>query len=174
MKERPRTIELPDAFNINIGKIVVAHAALEQRLRDIVYECAGIDQKKGRVLRIARRLASYPELVKELLLAVDKDIALSKPEAWSHSLQEGLATADDERNRLAHGIWVKDPAHPVPVLQVVEKAWTQPDGKKALAKINPRGWVLGDEYLPSVLEHYRVCFWAVDQFHDKVRAILAS
>lgn len=174
MQENPRTIKLPDEFNISIGKIVVAHAALEQSLRDIVYECAGIDQKKGRVLRIARRLASYPELVKELLLAVGKDIDLSKPKGWSHSLQEGLASADDERNQLAHGIWVADPAHSTPVLQVVEKSWTQPDGKKVLAKIRPHGVLFGDEYLPSVLEHYQVCAWAVDQFHQQVRAILAA
>ncbi|WP_162917323.1 hypothetical protein [Dongia deserti] len=174
MKSFPRTTDLPDTFNINIGKIVVAHASLEQRLRDIVYEVAGIDHKRGRVLRIARRLADYPELVRDLLRAQDKDIKLSKPKGAPTSFKEMLETADDERNQLVHGVWVKKPDQRYPVLQVVDKTWTQADGKKVNAKIAPHGVIMGDEHLPTVLKFYDVCFAVVEDFHVKVRAILTS
>lgn len=174
MREFPRTIELPDAFNTSIGEIVVGYAALEQRLRDIVYECAGIDHKKGRVLQIARRLQNYPELIRELLLAQDKDIDLGVPDGWPTSLKDMLKEAEEHRNALAHGIWVKMPEHQYPVLQIVDKTWKPKDGKKVLAKIKPTGWVMGDEFLPTVLDYIKVALVVVDDFHKQVRSILAA
>lgn len=172
MREFPLTIDLPDDFNLNIGKIVVAYAALEQRLRDVVYRCAGIDHKTGRVLQISRRLQNYPELVKELLLAQGKDIDLGVQEGFPMSLKDMLKDVEEYRNALAHGLWLLMPEHKNPVLQIVEKTWTQKDGKKVLAKILPTGWVMGDEFLPMVLKFIEVTRAVVEDFHKQVGAIL--
>jgi hypothetical protein len=96
------------------------------------------------------------------------------PEGWPTSLKDMLKDAEDHRNALVHGIWVKMPEHQNPVLQIVEKSWKQKDGKKVLAKIKPTGWVIGDEFLPTVLEYIKLALVVTDDFHKQVRAILAS
>lgn len=174
MHTYPETIKLPDEFSLGIGRVVVAYANLEAMLRSIVYECAGIGPKEGRVLQISRRSGGYLELVKELLKAKGKDIDLGKQPGETYSLQQVLKVAEDERNRLAHGLWVVVPDVDKPVLQVVEGTWTLPDGSVALRKIKPQGWLLGDEYLSAVVEHMEACSVMVGRFRNRVRSILAA
>lgn len=79
-------------------------AYVEWQLSTILYKLAGVGPKQGRIAILELRANDYPNRFKWLL-----QVHKARVTTDLRTLAKDLGDAEDERNLLAHGLWIKDP-----------------------------------------------------------------
>ena len=102
-RELPITLDLPASLQREIGKVVTRHAVVELKLNRIVYTLLGIDAVSGRISVREPRTTDRLDMIADLL-----KITKIKVQADLPAIRTDLDKCSLERDRLAHGIWIKE------------------------------------------------------------------
>lgn len=116
---------------------MVKYALVEHQLTRIIYGLCNLGHKDGRIIvrepRSTDRLSMILDLLSVRGLALkETDIPL---------LRDALSSAKEERDKVAHGIWLQDPENGKLFIRVTRGSW-QPDPKmrgKVKRVISPEG-----------------------------------
>ncbi len=135
MKTVPVRYRLPVAYNTEIGRFVTRWAHLEWLLKETAYTLLQIDPKIGRLSVQEPGVSSYLTMLEDIARLKGVPVSIN----WA-KLRSILQDMESFRNKLVHGIWVKDPSTKTPVLQQVKGSYKPEPGKKSVnAKIKPKG-----------------------------------
>jgi hypothetical protein len=91
---------LPDDVVTLVGRVIIHWAAIEDELKHILAQAAGVDSSMGRLVLREPGAGAYMALVKQALEAR----AIEPPE-YLGELGKELRAAEEIRNKLAHGTW---------------------------------------------------------------------
>lgn len=162
MRQLPVEIHLPGSYCREIGRIITRWAFVEWGLSQLICYVMDVDFKSGRMAirepRAEDRCQLLADLVKIKKIKLTTDFI---------QLQKDIADACRERDALAHGIWVRDPATDQLYLRLTKGSW-QPDRKnKVSRKVKPEGRATSVETL-------RETTTKIDRIHDKLKTLEAE
>jgi len=131
-------LTIPRAFERRIGNIIFRWALIENQLYDIVYKVAGIGSKQGR--QVIQKFGPEKILPKiEDLLSIEmKELAASADtiKGWVAAIKK----CADERDQLAHGVWLHVAGRDLPCLQLTRGEHfhgIEPDAERRPRKVDP-------------------------------------
>jgi hypothetical protein len=124
---RPKTyaieIDLPLNIYKGIGKVLSAHAILEQVVSEIVFELMKVDYKTGRTAFPYRAASTQFTLVRSLLR-----LRKLKPKINVADLEAQIKDCCTVRDQLAHGVWIRQSGELR--LRLTEGTYNTPQGKQ--------------------------------------------
>ena len=130
--------DLPANVYTGMGKIIAAHAILEDRVSLLLFTLMKIDVNVGRTA-IGYKAAS--ERFKTAKLLIDlHGITVLVP---LNALENQIKDCCDMRDQFAHGVWLEKGAEIA--LRLVKGTYETPDGK-ADRRFVPEGLIVPDEY----------------------------
>jgi hypothetical protein len=136
MRQLPVIKKLPSLLNREIGRVITRFAHLEYILSITTYEILGIGPKEARLAIIEPRMKNRIELIIDLLRLkkIDPNINLS---LWGAELEK----LENQRNQIAHGVWLQDPKTKIIFLRIISGTWQPIKGQrgKTKRKISPEG-----------------------------------
>jgi hypothetical protein len=169
MREAPVVTDLPGLVLREIGRIIVLQANLEYVMGRIVYDILDIDVKRGRVAVRDPRPKETLEMIYDLLRIEN----ITMHGDWK-PLQRALESTSQQRDYLAHGIWLRHSQTDVLHMRIIGGTW-QPDPRvKARIKrrILPESSAIGLEYLKGLSALIETTIETAMQFHADVTALL--
>jgi hypothetical protein len=169
MRTYPARYRLPQKHCTEIGRIISRFAVLESRLAKCAYVLLSVSPKAGRVAVRVGRVESALTVIEDLLhiagLTVQSDI-----KKWKTPFKK-LEVA---RDLMAHGVWVRNDADSIPVVQFASGSYSEePGGPSIRARINPQGVKVPVQYLRDVVRHIDAAVKAVDQLGAQIDAAKA-
>lgn len=166
MKTVPVRYRLPVAYTTEIGRFVTRWAYLEWLLKETAYVLLQMDPKIGRLSVQELGVGSYLTMLEDI--AVLKDIQVSIK--WKE-LRKILQEMESFRNKIVHGIWVKDSSTKTPVLQQVKGSYKPEPGKKSVnAKIKPRGIKVSLKELKNAIKGIDRANQIIHEMKDEIEA----
>jgi len=124
---KPRTypieIDLPLNIYKGIGKVLSAHAILEQMVSEIVFELMKVDYKAGRTAFPYRAASTQFTLVRSLLR-----LRKLKPKVNVADLEAQIKDCCTVRDQLAYGVWIRQRGELK--LRLTEGTYNTPQGKQ--------------------------------------------
>jgi hypothetical protein len=102
-RELPLTLDLPSSLYREIGKVMAAHAAVEWALNRITYQILRLKPVEGRIAVREPRTTDRLDMITDLLGINKIKVAMD-----TKALRIALEQAYQERDALAHGVWVID------------------------------------------------------------------
>lgn len=96
----PLVSELPTATYVGIGKIISAHAILENKVLELLCELVKVDESVGRVTFRYQSALERFKIVERLLVLYD-----IKPKTNLKSIRRDIERSCQLRDTFAHGIW---------------------------------------------------------------------
>ncbi|WP_193366915.1 hypothetical protein [Pelagibius marinus] len=161
MSNSPVRKDLPNKHSAEIGRIVTRWSYLEWQLRQIAYSLLRISPKEGRLSVREPRVTDYLTMIEDLVQLKRLGVRVE----WK-KLRKHVDELADHRNRLAHGVWLKQQGYRVPCLQLTKGVWQPEPGKAPIkAKIDPVS-------VPITVDDLRSVVNAIDsviEYIDKVR-----
>jgi hypothetical protein len=130
----PLVIDLPPPYYEGIGKVASAHAILENRVQELLFDLMAVDYPIGRVAFEYRHPAVLFGLVRRLLdlrgIQIKQTLLDVEHDAKEQNLQEvedEIRSHSRERDKLAHGVWLVMPNAQL-ALRVTEGQFTTEAG----------------------------------------------
>jgi hypothetical protein len=138
--------DLPRWINTGIGKVIMTHAILENKVSELVYDLAQVSYPAGRVAIIDRSAREQFKVAIELInmYGIAPSISVNK-------LRDQIEDCCEVRDRLAHGIWMKDKDGSGVVIRIQKGKIATPDGT-ANQKYKPRGYAIPSDYFKDHVE----------------------
>src|SRR5271154_477816 len=99
----PIVTRLPAKLLKEIGRVMVCQAQLEWRLSIILYDLLDLDRTAGRLAVREPRAPKYVDLIIDLM----EHRRITAPKTDFKVLREALVAVTNQRDQLAHGIWMK-------------------------------------------------------------------
>jgi hypothetical protein len=170
-RELPITLELPASLQREIGKVVTRHATVELKLSRIVYILLGIDAVSGRISVREPRTTDRLDMIADLL-----KINKIKVQANLPAIRTDLDKCSLERDRLAHGIWIKDPLYPGKFfLRSLSGNWTPPGTReKSKRRIDPEAQEYNTKHAKDLVTLIEKTGQAVFDLGDEIDSALAA
>jgi len=170
-RELPTTIDLPLSLLREIGKVIVRHAVVELKLNRMIYNLLEIDPVAGRITVREPPTTDRLDMIKDLLKV--KKIAVKSN---LKSIHKRLKECAAERNRIAHGIWIKDPKHPgILFLRTLSGDWVPPGSReKSKRRIDPEAIEYSVEDAKDLVTFIEETGQAVYDLGDEIDAALAA
>lgn len=135
MKTVPVRYRLPVSYSTQIGRFITRWAYFEWLLKETAYSLLQIDPKIGRLTIKETGVVSYLTMLEDIARLKGVQVSVN----WT-KLRSILQEIESFRNKLVHGIWLRDPSTKTPVLQQVQGSYKAESGKKPVkAKIKPLG-----------------------------------
>src|SRR5262249_20453619 len=100
--ERIIEFDLPRWINTGIGKVIMTHAILENKVSELVFDLAQIEYPAGRVAIVDRNAWDQFKVARELIAMHG-----AKPPIPLKKLERQIKDCCEVRDMLAHGIWMK-------------------------------------------------------------------
>ena len=110
--------DLPADLNREIGRVMVAFARLEHQLSSLVGLLLQLNKPEARVALKAPRAKDRLEMALDIFAIKGINIKLD-----TAALAKALDDATSERDRLAHGIWLRHPKTHELYLRMTRGAW---------------------------------------------------
>lgn len=101
----PIALKLPSHINEGIGKVVAAHGVLENRVQELLFDLMKVGYPQGRVAFEYRHPAQMFGIIRRLL-----DLWGIQVDANLEDFESEIRRRSRERDKLAHGVWVKLPS----------------------------------------------------------------
>jgi hypothetical protein len=163
MKMWPIAIDLPPALYLEIGRAITRYAVLEFHLREIVCTLLGIGPKEGRLT--LRSNFSGPQLIELIrdLLPLKK---ITVPVNLS-DFKKSVSQVCEERNQLAHGVWVRHPGTGDFGLQLTTGEW-KPPAQKAKRQLKPEAIPYGPKQCQALRERIDEVIETASALHNTV------
>lgn len=161
---------LPAEHSRQIGRIITRWAYLEWHLRQIVYQLLPVDPKAGRLVVREPRVTDAVTMISDL--AEMRGVHLQKDFKKLNTELQRLVT---HRDRIAHGIWLKNRDNKIPILQVTKGSW-QPDPNNPPIKrvIKPEGIPLSIKDLRVLVDQIEIAISKIMLYRVAVARILAK
>lgn len=112
--------DLPDEIANLVGQIIIAHAKLEHKLTTMIGLILQLDKAEMRLTIKEPRTYERLDMIIDLLAL--KAIEFSED---TREFRKSLETANNRRDRLPHGIWLKHPETGDFYLRVTKGHWPQ-------------------------------------------------
>ena len=168
MAKVPVRKHLPVKHNTESGRIITRWSYLEWQLRQLAYVLLGVNPKEGRLAVREPRVTDYLTMIQDL--AELKRLQLRVD--WKQ-LRRHLEELTNHRDRVAHGIWLKQPGFRVPCLQLTKGKWQPEPGKPAIrAKVNPVSVPITVGDLCSIVKSIDSVIQYIDQVTIAIRTLL--
>jgi hypothetical protein len=113
MAIRSATKRVRESVRAQIGQVIVNWAHLEWQLSEAIYLAARVDPKIGRLIVELPKAKDRVKIIERLLQYRRINVSSNL-----ERLRNGIAAIEEERNKLAHGVWVRMPGHREPWLRV--------------------------------------------------------
>lgn len=124
---------LPVSYSTEIGRFITRWAHLEWTLSETLYMLMGLNPKLGRIA--VREPSIDAHLTMMQSIANLRGIAVSVN--WG-KLKTIMKNMESFRNKIAHGIWLKDPSSKWPTIRLVKGTYIPKQGAKPVdARISP-------------------------------------
>lgn len=148
MRTLPVLLELPPAYLKAIGKIAHQYAYIEHVLQLIAFDLLNISPVQGRIaIRQPRPRETY-----EMICELANSIGITISNEFD-TLGNALEQCQSERDRIAHGLWVKETDGTI-FLRLTSGTWQPVKGMKGKEKrrIKPEGVAFGADQFMQVTE----------------------
>ena len=133
--------DLPRYVLQGIGQVVAAHALLENRVQELLFDAMKVDYPQGRVaFENYRDPAVLFGIVRKLM-----DSRGIKVEENLQDLEDNIRSCTRDRNILAHSIWLRRPDGTI-ALRQTEGQFSTPDGIHVRAFLPESRIVAAEEY----------------------------
>ena len=159
--------QLPDSLCLGIGKIVSAHAVLENRVADLLFELMQTDQATGRVALGYRAASERFKTIKQLLFM--HGIKTSVPLA---DLLQQIQDCCNARDQVAHGVWIASDEDRI-ALQLTKGIYETAEGQ-ADRKFVPEGQYVPDNYFEETRKIILTTAHAVHVLLQEVRTFFGE
>lgn len=161
----PAVIDLPLSLYKGIGKIISAHAMLENVTSDLVFILMKVSAAEGRTAFEYRSASVQFKLIRKLL-------DLRGIVVTDYNLNAMTDQIDDccmIRDQLAHGIWVRKDGRLG--LRLTKGAFESEDGHRSRA-ITPQGMFVSNEYYDEARDMIINTIAVVQHFTSAVKSAL--
>jgi len=139
----PVLIELPANIYEGIGKIITAHALLENFVSETLFDLLTIDYPEGRVAFADRAASAQFDIVRRLIelhgIKVPFDLK---------ALDKSIEAACTARDQFAHGVWLERSG--IPALRLTKGTYDTAEGQRSRATL-PQGMLVD----PTVYDEQR-------------------
>lgn len=142
MPTYPMRTRLPGAYSQQIGRIITRWAYLESRLRQVSCILLRINPPIARLMIRELRASDYITMLEDAMSVFHLSTSVNLK-----TLRSGLQTLESNRDKLAHGIWVKHDKTSTPVLQDLSAKHPAGPYQGQKARINPKAVALTIENL---------------------------
>ena len=133
MKRGTLVEALPDNLLREIGRVVFAHAVLENHLTGFAHAALQVSRKEGRIAVREPRLTDRFEMILDLMAVHEVSCTVD-----TTVLRKRIEDCSRQRDQLAHGIWVQVPDGRT-LLRLTKGNWQPVKGQKAKRLITPQG-----------------------------------
>ena len=124
----PVLVDLPSNIYEGIGKIVAAHALLENCISETLFDLLKIDYPEGRVAFAYRAASAQFDIVKRLI-----DLHGIKVPFNLKALDDNIEAACTARDQFAHGIWIERSG--LPALRLTKGTYPTQEGTRSRATL---------------------------------------
>lgn len=133
MQQMPARYRLPVSYSTEIGRIITRWAHLEWVLSETLYMLIATCPKIGRLAVREPRIGEYLTIMEKTARLQGVTISVD----WK-KFKTIMQTMESFRNKLAHGVWIKDPSSDWPALRQVKGSYTLKHGAESVdARIKP-------------------------------------
>ncbi len=129
-RKAPIVVDLPPNIEREIGRVITRYANLEHRLNILLYLLLDVPSSFGRLAVREPRATDRFDLAHELLELheiVIGDIDLDV-------VRQAIEQAMNQRDQLAHSVWVRDPENGQLHLRLTRGAWQPVEGQRGKTK----------------------------------------
>lgn len=133
--------ELPERYYTGIGRVIQAHAILENRVSETMFDIMKIGYAEGRVAFKYRAASTQFDLVVDLV-----HLRGLKPSIDLNALRDQIKDCCEARDQLGHCVWVRD--SDIIGIRLTDGHYETPEGKRSRAVL-PEGKVLADDYFEA-------------------------
>jgi len=138
---------IPTDYYTHIGRFISRWAFLEWRIRRLTYVLLGVGNEKGRVAIREPRINDSITIVEDLMFLDNlvSPIDLAKMKAT-------LVQVESNRDKLAHGLWIKHPNYKIPILRDTKGSHEQRSHMSKTArkaKIFPKQTIVNIEHFKN-------------------------
>ena len=166
--KRDIVCNLPRWINTGIGKVIMTHAILENKVSELVYELAQVSYPAGRVAIIDRNAWDQFKVAIELI-----NMHGIAPTIAVNELKAQIEDCCKVRDMLAHGIWMKDKDGSGVVIRIQKGKIGTTDGT-VNRKYKPPGYAIPSDYFKDHAEVILSAIEAVIALKDEVKIELAK
>ena len=161
--------DLPNEYYVWIGSVIQAHALIELRMQETLFDLMGTEYPRGRVAFAHRDPAVLFKTARDLLdlLGIKLDPSLNLQE-----FEDEIRSRTVERNNLAHGVWLEGPNNTI-ALRVTFGQINHPDGRIHVRAFLPELQVLTYDYFRKVREETLATVDRLCLFQEVVKQALA-
>ena len=141
-------VDLPDDYNIGIGRLITHWAYLEKILCQITYDLLGVGPKHGRIAVRSPRADDTITMIGQLMLLekVTSSVNLT-------GLAAALRAIEKFRDLIAHNVWLINPDSKWLCVQDLSGNWKpDPAGPKVSRRVSPEAVQISPEELAAVKE----------------------
>jgi hypothetical protein len=159
-------VDLPISYYKGIGRVIAAHAILENNVSELVFDLMKIGSPEGRVAFEYRAASTMFALVRKLLA-----LRGIEPNLNVADLGDQISDLCKARDQLAHGLWVK--RNGMIALRLTEGTYDTPEGRRSRA-ILPEGKTLPDNYFEHTRQLILDTAGIVNDLREQVRSALSQ
>ena len=147
MQQMPVRYRLPVSYSTEIGRIITRWSHLEWMFSETLYILVGTSPKIGRLAVREPRVEEYLTIMEKTARLQGITVSVN----WK-KLRTIAKKMESFRNRLAHGIWIKDPSSNWPALRQVKGAYAPKRGAQSVdARISPASMPVPFDELKNVV-----------------------
>lgn len=139
--------DLPSNLLEGIGQVIVLFSRLEFVLSKIIHDLLGISEKEGRLAVREPRASERVNIIADLLALRNMEVGTDLKK-----LQTLVENLEKDRNKVAHGIWVKHPKTGELLLRVTKGTWQDGIRGKVKRIIVPEAFEVSPNYLAQIAE----------------------
>ncbi len=143
MATYPILRRLPVSHSYQIGRAITRWALVEWQLKSVTYLLLGVSTKAGqlgfRTARAADYITMYENLIKLRKMKVSTDLKV---------LKRALKDIVEDRNLIAHGVWLKHPSRKTPYLLLTK-------GKRQVASTPGAKRIIDPEMVPVTVKNLK-------------------
>jgi hypothetical protein len=158
-------IDLPQNITEGIGLVVSAHAILETRVQELLFDLMVVHYHAGRIAFAYRDPSVLFKTIVSLIVAWG-----IRPSIDAQKLAEEIGGHTRRRNELAHCIWIKLPDGSI-ALRLTEGNYDTADGTHSRATL-PQPFVPPKNYFSSTREGILSTVQKISNLKDEVKPSL--
>ena len=162
----PVLIDLPPNILEGIGKIITAHALLENCIAETLFDLVKIDYPEGRVAFGYRAASSQFDIIRRLIDLHGIDVPFDLT-----AMDRNIEAACTARDQFAHGIWIERSG--IPALRLTKGSYQTQEGHRSRATL-PQGALVSPDTYEKQRQVTLAIVVAVQELQKAIRAALQA
>lgn len=161
---------LPANYAASIGRIISRFSYAEWLISFITYRLLEIGPKHGRIAVRTPRVEDGITMIEQLMF-----LNVIHTSTDVKALKKELKNIENERDMLAHGVWMRHPGFRTWHIQVIKGNW-QPDplSQPISRRIKPEGREIKMAYLKDLRKRLELAITDLKQLYHQVNDVMKS